>query len=268
MCWTWGEAISGTFVVMDTTRARAAAVLSVLGLFLLVIAAAVPIPRHIGPLPFWDPNGDEPPEQPTVPPCPADAEQAEELPAWCELEQEPGDDLLDLEEQLGEGASWDLSWLEQVFAVIALLSMLVLLVLGTYTLVKWIRERGSRSAEPVEILEDLQHAAEATGQARERALAEGSPRNAVVACWVALEDAAEGAGLHRSAAETSQEFTQRVLAHWEVDAATITELAELYRTARFSHQELSEDHRRRAAACLARVHSAIQVRRSLQQEVP
>lgn len=241
--------------------------LSVLGLFLLVIAAAVPIPRHSGPLPFWDPDGGAPPEQPTVPPCPADAAQAEELPEWCEPEAELGDDRVDLDEQLGEGAALDLSWLEQLFAAVAVLSMLVLLVFGTYTLVKWIRERSSHSAEPVEILEDLQQAAETTGEARERALTEGSPRNAVVACWVALEDAAEGAGLPRSVAETAQEFTERVLTRWEVDGATITELAELYRTARFSRQELAEDHRRRAVACLERVHSAILARRA-QQEVP
>ncbi|WP_191089857.1 DUF4129 domain-containing protein [Nesterenkonia ebinurensis] len=252
---------------MDTTKARAAAVLSVLGLFLLVVASAAPIPRYSGPLPFLDRDGDGSADEPQGLPCPSDPESAEEIPAWCDFDQELPEEAPDLEEQLGDSATLDLSWLEPVFAVIALLSVLGLLIFGSYVLLTWLRERGSHRADPVEVIEDLKYAAETTSKARGRALVEGSPPNAVVACWVALEDAAEGAGLHRTGSETAQEFTERVLAHWEVDAATITELAELYRAARFSRQELTEDHRQRAAACLEKVHSAIQDRRN-QQEVP
>jgi len=42
------------------------------------------------------------------------------------------------------------------------------------------------------------------------ALQEGTPRNAIVACWLRLEKAAGQAGVARHPAETSTEFTARV----------------------------------------------------------
>ncbi len=99
-------------------------------------------------------------------------------------------------------------------------------------------------------------------QTRLAALAEGDPRNAVVACWVALEDAADGAGLARDAAETSAEFTQRVLAGWQIDRGTVTQLAELYREARFSAHPVSELMRAEAVQALKTIHDHLRSARS------
>jgi hypothetical protein len=96
------------------------------------------------------------------------------------------------------------------------------------------------------------------------ALAGGSPRNAIVACWMQLERDAAAAGLSRSAAETSAEYIERVVAESSVDPAPIGELAALYREARFSRHELGDDHRTRAFATLSSV--AAGLRRSV--EVP
>lgn len=85
------------------------------------------------------------------------------------------------------------------------------------------------------------------------ALAGGSPRNAIVACWMQLERDAAAAALPRDAAETSAEYVERVVAASSVDPAPIRELAALYREARFSRHELRDDHRTRALAALNRV---------------
>ncbi|MGB8859996.1 MAG: DUF4129 domain-containing protein [Ilumatobacteraceae bacterium] len=85
------------------------------------------------------------------------------------------------------------------------------------------------------------------------ALQGGRPRNAIVACWMRLESDAASAGLARLAAETPTEYVERVVAASSVDPAPIGELASLYREARFSRHELSDDHRARACAALDRV---------------
>ncbi len=90
-------------------------------------------------------------------------------------------------------------------------------------------------------------------EAARGALAGGSPRNAIVACWMQLERDAAAAGLPRDAAETSAEYVERVVAASSVDPAPIRELAALYREARFSRHELGDDHRTRALAALNRV---------------
>jgi hypothetical protein len=89
------------------------------------------------------------------------------------------------------------------------------------------------------------------------ALAEGNPRNAIVACWMQLERDAAGAGLPRAAADTSTEYIERVVAASSVDPAPIGELAAIYREARFSRHELRDDHRTRALAALNRVAAAL-----------
>jgi hypothetical protein len=93
--------------------------------------------------------------------------------------------------------------------------------------------------------------------AARQALTAGSPRNAIVACWMQLEHDAEAAGLPRGEAETSAEYAERLIGASSVDAAPIGRLAALYREARFSRHELSDDHRARAVDALDRVVDAL-----------
>ncbi len=107
------------------------------------------------------------------------------------------------------------------------------------------------------MLPDVQAAlAEAADEQRQELLT-GTPRNAIVACWVRLEDVVERAGLPRDRAETSTEFTARVLSTYVVDRSAIDTLAALYREARFSSHELSEPHRQRAIAALDELHTQL-----------
>ena len=91
---------------------------------------------------------------------------------------------------------------------------------------------------PAELLE--------AARERLRALESGEPRNAIVAAWLDLEGSAAATGLPRQAAETSTEYTERVITVWAVDRERLADLAALYREARFSVHPLGEGHRARA----------------------
>ena len=95
---------------------------------------------------------------------------------------------------------------------------------------------------PTELLEEARD--------RLRDLESGEPRNAIVAAWLGLETSAAATGLPRLAAETSTEYTERVIGVWPVDSARLGDLAALYREARFSVHDLGERHRDRAIADL------------------
>lgn len=156
-----------------------------------------------------------------------------------------------------ESTSSDTPW-EWLIIAAVLLAVLTLLV-------RWLLALTREPAEPDdadEDADDMELLLEATSaRARARARAEGDPRNAVVACWVALEDAAERGGMERDPAETSLEFTARVLQRWEVDPATIEDLAALYREARFSAHPVGEEQRHRAVEELERIHDQLRRRR-------
>jgi len=95
---------------------------------------------------------------------------------------------------------------------------------------------------PTELLEE----------ARQRLLdlESGEPRNAIVAAWLGLETSAAATGLPRLPAETSSEYTERVIGVWPVDSARLGDLAALFREARFSVHPLGESHRDRAISDL------------------
>jgi hypothetical protein len=84
-------------------------------------------------------------------------------------------------------------------------------------------------------------------------ITQGSARNAIVACWVRLEEAVEQAGLARNPAETPTEMTTRVLHAYSVDARSIGTLTTLYREARFSSHDMHEGHRHEAQQALAEI---------------
>lgn len=67
-----------------------------------------------------------------------------------------------------------------------------------------------------------------------------APRDAIIAAWVALEDAAAGSGVVRDPADTPTEFTLAVLDATPVDGGAARTLLGLYLHARFSTDAMSE----------------------------
>ena len=62
------------------------------------------------------------------------------------------------------------------------------------------------------MLDEVAAAITADAEAQQSALRRGTPRNAIVECWLRLEAAVVAAGVPRNPADTSTELTQRVLA--------------------------------------------------------
>lgn len=87
------------------------------------------------------------------------------------------------------------------------------------------------------------------------------PGDAVVAAWVALEDAAERTGVVREAAQTATEFTLELLDATEADADASRELLRLYLAARFSEHEITPRDVERARAALATIGAGVRRRR-------
>jgi hypothetical protein len=155
-------------------------------------------------------------------------------------------------------------WIDVFFQLIGVLVIVLAVTVAVWIVRtgKWPRLRRSgvreRSVRQVTALPEVPEREMAVDVAAARvALAGGSPRNAIVACWMQLERDAAAAGLPRDAAETSAEYVERVVAASSVDPAPIRELAALYREARFSRHELRDDHRVRALAALNRVEAVL-----------
>lgn len=141
----------------------------------------------------------------------------------------------------------------------ALQLLILLVVVGA--LVAFLRhllaqQHEARTPPAVQEPEELIALLEASGEeVRYRALAEGDPRNAVVACWVALEEAVHRSGLAEDRSRTAAELTTSVLHRWQVDPAAIRSLSEAYREARFSRHEVTEAQRRAAVDALEAIHA-------------
>jgi hypothetical protein len=149
---------------------------------------------------------------------------------------------------------WRPFWTALLYLVVALVVLLLLRLI--YQVATAPREKKSR-AQKVSPTK-AERLAEAVDEGL-RAVERGTPSDAVIACWVGLEDAAEAAGVPRNEAETPAEFTVRVLALDEVSAPDLATLADLYREARYSAHASSEEARAEARAALTRLRAELSV---------
>lgn len=166
---------------------------------------------------------------------------------------------------------WDVEPATQPWWLQLLLQLVVLLVavgaayllfrLGHHRLdLAGRRARASRLPAPMEAtpLPEVPEELVGASAVRRRALlAEGEPRNAIVATWLALEQSTAASGLPRRPAETPGEYVSRVLSTWDVDVRALADLADLYREARFSSHTIGPEQRDRAMRDLDRVHADI-----------
>lgn len=168
-----------------------------------------------------------------------------------------------------DGWGWVRPLAYVVEGLLALLAVAALIWLGRRAgrwLREWWRARGTRSGpraptpvafEAVDDRAALAEALAARAGRRERLLTTGTPRNAIVAAWVDLEQSAAAAGVRREAWQTSAEFVLAMLDAVGADPAAVLRLSELYREARFSDHPLDEGHRDDARRALAVVHAGL-----------
>lgn len=100
----------------------------------------------------------------------------------------------------------------------------------------------------------------ADAEEQDALLRDGDARNAIVAAWHRFEVQGEAAGVPRHGAETSSEYALRFLDLADADTGPVRRLAELYREARFSEHEITEQHRAEALDTLAAIRRSLGVR--------
>ena len=217
-----------------------APVLGSVSLLVVVVAAAA------GPVTLFgsaSPSGGPP--SGTVPrtsPVPSDATPL--MPTYAELTRNAHEVI-------------DLSWVTRLAAWTAVLVAGLLLLRLVVRGVPWLwRRRWRPPQRPADVVfetlpaDDLREAL-ADDEAAERALVERvDVRDAVVACWLRLEEVVARSGVARDPSETSTELATRVLRSLDVDPRAVGTLAGLYREARFSEHPLGEDSRQAARAAL------------------
>jgi hypothetical protein len=161
--------------------------------------------------------------------------------------------------------TFDLAWVGDLIGWTLIIGVCVAAVLA----VRWSwQHRWRRPPEPVqvdfEVLPDkVADALRADVDVQRAAVAEGDPRNGIVACWLRLEEVVAAAGHPRRRSETSSELVVRVLRSLDLDPRAIGTLAALYREARFSEHTLGEDARTAAASALQALHEDLRSRRAV-----
>ena len=237
---------------MGATRAPVTAVAAVVGGVLLV-AVLVTWAASIGPGGVLNGAG---PEAQRLTPTETNS-----------LGDPTGETSEEMRNRLAEERAGDHPVLRAIALVLELLALAVVLYL-LFRGGRWAwqtydaRRRPDPPPEDVEfdVLEGPRRLAdEITRDAEEqrRVLLAGSPRNAIVECWHRFEQQAAGAGLERHPWETSSEFTLRMLDLVGADSHAVSELAVLYREARFSTHVLDESTRQRAVADLDAIHAGL-----------
>ncbi len=205
---------------------RAVLVLALIALVLVAAALAGP----------WDPQTRETAPVPPAPP-------PESLPAVP-----PPDPLLETIREM-DVEPWDLTWLG--------LTLLTLVLAGVgFLLLRWWRNRpvpledggpDEEGPDPGDVVgavglqPDLPTLLAGLGDADARLRAARSAQDAVIAAWVALEEAAARCGVPRDPAATPTEFTVEVLDHTPADRAATRRLLGLYLRARFGQEHLAPD---------------------------
>lgn len=99
--------------------------------------------------------------------------------------------------------------------------------------------------------------AQQVGSAVDRALSElaagGPVDDAIIRCWLRLEEEAAAAGVDRNPSDTPEEAIERVFAAGRVRADQLRTLAALYREARFSRHPMSQADAERARVALSSI---------------
>ena len=140
--------------------------------------------------------------------------------------------------------------------LVAVVAVAIVLIWRSPRLGRWYRWRFYRSGPASVVVSDSDSAPE------RRTLRAGldealrliqqpcDPTDAIVAAWLALEEAAGLIGTPRGPADTPTEFAVAVLAHTPADRIAVGHLLQLYRRARFSTGGVGVDDLESARRCL------------------
>jgi hypothetical protein len=175
---------------------------------------------------------------PSIPPPPSEAGVASQQP----------------QDNLPAGAGLNLSWVRWVFIGLGITAAAI--VIGLLVM-RWMAIRQLKDSQPDEALDvvgeitpDLPTLQQGAARAEERLLAIGNPTDAIIAAWLALEEAADASGVHHQPSQTPTEFTTEVLGQTGVDAEPVQTLLGLYLRARFGAGPSSAEDLETARRCV------------------
>ena len=151
----------------------------------------------------------------------------------------------------------DLSWLSRLLAWTVLAGLVVLLARALARGVPRAWQRRWRPPPRPETVDfevlptdSLRDALAEDDEGRRELVERGEVREAIVACWLRLEEVVARCGVVRRPVETATELVTRVLQALDVDPRAVAALAALYQEVRFSSHALGEDSRAAARAAL------------------
>lgn len=184
---------------------------------------------------------------------------AETMPATIEPSETPP--MVEMEE--GAPNEWGSRVVTIVLSVAGALLVAFLLYRAALwvrrTLLPWLATRRERTVDtgPQQVIElevvPLTALAEAAAHA-ETLLRDGEQStDAIIAAWLALEDAAVRSGATRAPAQTPTEFTVAVLSATPASPQAVTDLLGLYHLARFAHTDMTVTQVAAAGAALRRL---------------
>ncbi|HSK23086.1 MAG TPA: DUF4129 domain-containing protein [Egicoccus sp.] len=173
-------------------------------------------------------------------------------------EVSPPEPLPTLDFDLPEGQPLDWGWLEALLRVLVAVAVLLMLWWGWQLLRDRLADaradiragQGGIVAAPEPDLPVLRRGVAEAQRHLDEVAGAG---DAVIAAWLALEDAAQESGVRRAPAQTPTEFTLAVLERTTADPDATRELLGLYHRARFSDQPVGDVEVARASDCLARL---------------
>ena len=227
--------------------ARRAAVLAVVGVTLLV-TLLVTWAASIGPGSVLEGKG-------------ADLITFTGAPTPTESSKTPMADVLEDPPPPPEDPPLILMIIAVVFEGIVVVLLLIGLYFGGRALFRLRFHRAEPEAElAFDVLEPPRRMAEVIAQdgaEQRRLLLSGDPRNGIVAAWDRFEVQATRAGVPPHPWETAAEHTLRILDLVDADQGAVSALAALFREARFSEHEVTEDARQQAVTALDRIHATL-----------
>ncbi|WP_194909396.1 DUF4129 domain-containing protein [Catenulispora rubra] len=153
------------------------------------------------------------------------------------------------------------AWIVQTVMVLIVAAAVALVV---YVLIQLLSRRRLRM--PVATIDfeplnpELEQLAEAVAAGTEALEYEGDAREAVIACYSAMELAVSAGGALRRATDTPEEFLRRVTAAQLIPEEPARQLTDLFREARFSHHPIAESQRDAAREALRAISEHLRVR--------
>jgi hypothetical protein len=160
--------------------------------------------------------------------------------------------------QAGPVQQW-VAWIMAGLVGLALLAGLVYLA-------RWLWRRRPRRAVVVEEKPDTAPAGVVAAETDLPALLHGAetatsilaesggvPRDLILRCWLALEEAAASSGTQRRPSDSPTEFTGAVLRSTVADRSSVDTLLRLYQRARFSSHPVTDDDVRTARSAVIKL---------------